>query len=164
MRPKRSLLISMRYGSDSGKIACCRKERCGSGLSTAQPKDYFLNCLIFSSGVFLKQIFILQKINLTNLSPTHFRVAGCGFVRPPEHIDAMLTTRFIANETCVLAVPTNHRLVSYDEVSIDDFRHEPVILPERRTRRHSHDLTMNIFKEGAACLSSRSMLKRSRLS
>ncbi|WP_264767645.1 LysR substrate-binding domain-containing protein, partial [Klebsiella pneumoniae] len=49
------------------------------------------------------------------------------FVRPPEHIDAMLTTRFIANETCVLAVPTNHRLVSYDEVSIDDFRHEPVI-------------------------------------
>ncbi len=86
------------------------------------------------------------------------------FVRPPEHIDATLTARFIANETCVLAVPTNHRLVSYDEVSIDDFRHEPVILPERRTRRHSHDLTMNIFKEGAACLSSRSMLKRSRLS
>ena len=72
------------------------------------------------------------------------------FVRPPEHIDAMLTTRFIANETCVLAVPTNHRLVSYDEVSIDDFRHEPVILPERRTRRHSHDLTMNIFKEGGS--------------
>ena len=72
------------------------------------------------------------------------------FVRPPEHIDAMLTTRFIANETCVLAVPTNHRLVSYDEVRIDDFRHEPVILPERRTRRHSHDLTMNIFKEGGS--------------
>lgn len=79
------------------------------------------------SGVFLKQIFILQKINLTNLSPTHFRVAGCGFVRPPEHIDATLTARFIANETCVLAVPAHHRLVSYDEVSIDDFRHEPVI-------------------------------------
>ncbi len=72
------------------------------------------------------------------------------FVRPPEHIDAMLTTRFIANETCVLAVPAHHRLVSYDEVSIDDFRHEPVILPERRTRRHSHDLTMNIFKEGGS--------------
>ncbi|MCS5946402.1 LysR substrate-binding domain-containing protein [Klebsiella variicola subsp. variicola] len=62
------------------------------------------------------------------LIPTHFRVAGCGFVRPPEHIDAMLTTRFIANETCVLAVPTNHRLVSYDEVSIDDFRYETCYL------------------------------------
>lgn len=31
------------------------------------------------------------------------------FVRPPEHIDATLTARFIANETCVLAVPAHHR-------------------------------------------------------
>ncbi len=36
------------------------------------------------------------------------------FVRPPEHIDATLTARFIANETCVLAVPAHHRLVSYE--------------------------------------------------
>lgn len=72
------------------------------------------------------------------------------FVRPPEHADATLTTRFIANETCVLAVPADHRLVSYDEVSIADFRNEPVIVPERRTRRHSHDLTMNIFREGGS--------------
>ncbi|MCS2150730.1 LysR family transcriptional regulator [Scandinavium manionii] len=70
------------------------------------------------------------------------------FVRPPEHVNAMLTTRFIANESCVLAVPAHHRLVSYDEVSIDDFFNEPVIMPERRTRPHSHDLTMNFFKAG----------------
>lgn len=70
------------------------------------------------------------------------------FVRPPEHVDATLTTRFIANESCVLAVPIHHRLVSYDQVSIDDFFNEPVIMPERRTRPHSHDLTMNVFKAG----------------
>ena len=70
------------------------------------------------------------------------------FVRPPEDVDATLTTRFIANESCVLAVPALHRLVSYDEVSIDDFFNEPVIVPERRTRPHSHDLTMNVFKAG----------------
>lgn len=70
------------------------------------------------------------------------------FVRPPEHVDVTLTTRFITNETCVLAVPAHHRLVSHNEVSIDDFRNEPVIVPERRTRPHSHDLTMNVFKAG----------------
>ncbi|MEN4981347.1 LysR substrate-binding domain-containing protein, partial [Erwinia billingiae] len=50
------------------------------------------------------------------------------FVRPPEHVDVTLTTRFITNETCVLAVPAHHRLVSHSEVSIDDFRNEPVIV------------------------------------
>ncbi|MHC8007593.1 LysR family transcriptional regulator [Klebsiella pneumoniae] len=72
------------------------------------------------------------------------------FVRPPEHIDVTLTTRFIAYETCVLAVPAGHRLVSHDEVSIADFFNEPVIVPERRTRPHSHDLTMNVFKAGGS--------------
>lgn len=68
------------------------------------------------------------------------------FVRPPEHVDATLTTRSVANESCVLAVPASHRLVGYDEVSISDFCHEPVIIPERRTRPHSHDLTMHAFR------------------
>lgn len=68
------------------------------------------------------------------------------FVRPPEHVDATLTTLFIANESCVLAVPAGHRLVSYDDVSIEDYFNEPVIIPERRTRPHSHDLTMHAFR------------------
>lgn len=72
------------------------------------------------------------------------------FVRPPEHVDVTLTTRFIANESCVLAVPAHHRLVSYDEVSISDFCNDPVIVPERRTRPHSHDLTMNVFRAGGS--------------
>jgi len=70
------------------------------------------------------------------------------FVRPPEQVDVILTTRFIAYETCVLAVPAQHRLVDYDRGSIDDFRDEPVIVPERRARPHSHDLTMDIFRSG----------------
>lgn len=68
------------------------------------------------------------------------------FVRPPEQVDATLTTLFIANESCVLAVPAGHRLVSYDDVSIEDYFNEPVIIPERRTRPHSHDLTMHAFR------------------
>ncbi|MDH1085277.1 LysR family transcriptional regulator [Pantoea brenneri] len=68
------------------------------------------------------------------------------FVRPPEQTDVTLTTRFIAHETCVLAVPAHHRLVDYDRVSIEDFCNDPVIVPERRTRPHSHDQTMNLFR------------------
>ena len=68
------------------------------------------------------------------------------FVRPPEQTDVSLTTRFIAYETCVLAVPACHWLVSHKRVSIEDFCNEPVIVPERRTRPHSHDLTINLFR------------------
>lgn len=70
------------------------------------------------------------------------------FVRPPEQVDVTLTTRFIACETCVLAVPAGHRLVGRSVVAIEDFCQEPVIVPERGTRPHSHDLTMNLFKAG----------------
>lgn len=70
------------------------------------------------------------------------------FIRPPEQVDVSLITRFITYETCMLAVPAQHSLVGYEQVSIADFAQEPVIVPERRTRPHSHDLTMNIFKAG----------------
>lgn len=68
------------------------------------------------------------------------------FIRPPEQVDVTLASRFITYESFVLAVPAGHRLVDHAIVNIDDFCDEPVILPERRTRPHSHDLTMNLFK------------------
>ncbi len=68
------------------------------------------------------------------------------FIRPPENLDSRLACRLIARETCVLAVPVNHPLASKSCVSVTDFAEESMILPERRTRPHSHDLTMNIFK------------------
>lgn len=89
-------------------------------------------------------------------------MAGCGLCASPEHVDATLTTRSVANESCVLAVPASHRLVGYDEVSISDFCHEPVIIPERRTRPHSHDLTMHAFRAAANLRSLRSTLRKNR--
>ncbi|WP_243077536.1 LysR family transcriptional regulator [Pantoea sp. MQR6] len=68
------------------------------------------------------------------------------FIRPPESLDARLDMRLITRETCVLAVPVNHTLANRDVVSVMDFKEESMIVPERRTRPHSHDLTMNIFK------------------
>lgn len=68
------------------------------------------------------------------------------FIRPPENLDSKLAVKFITRETCVLAVPAGHPLAVRTSVSVADFREEAMIVPERRTRPHSHDLTMNVFR------------------
>ncbi|WP_336778906.1 LysR family transcriptional regulator [Pantoea sp. USHLN256] len=68
------------------------------------------------------------------------------FIREPQSIDASLAVRFITRESCVLAVPIQHALAQREQVAVADFQHEAMIIPDRRTRPHSHDLTMNLFK------------------
>nr|WP_255602721.1 LysR family transcriptional regulator [Pantoea sp. DY-15] len=68
------------------------------------------------------------------------------FIREPQSIDASLAVRFITRESCVLAVPIQHALAGREQVAVADFQHEAMIIPDRRTRPHSHDLTMSLFK------------------
>ena len=68
------------------------------------------------------------------------------FIREPQSIDATLVVRFITRESCVLAVPIQHALAQRERVAVADFQHEAMIIPDRRTRPHSHDLTMSLFK------------------
>lgn len=68
------------------------------------------------------------------------------FIRSPEKLDSSLSEQFITRETCVLAVPGGHPLASNVSVCVEDFKLEPMIVPERRSRPHSHDLTMNLFR------------------
>ncbi|MGO7616565.1 LysR substrate-binding domain-containing protein, partial [Rhizobium ruizarguesonis] len=51
------------------------------------------------------------------------------------------------HETAVVAMSENHRLASRASLRIEDLADEPLIFPERRSRPHSHDLTMNLFIE-----------------
>jgi DNA-binding transcriptional LysR family regulator len=67
-------------------------------------------------------------------------------IRAPQVMDASLAIRFITRESCVLAVPLNHPLANRSHVAVEDFQHEAMIIPDRRTRPHSHDLTMSLFK------------------
>lgn len=69
------------------------------------------------------------------------------FIREPQSIDATLAVRFITRESCVLAVPIQHALAQRERVAVADFQHEAMIIPDRRTRPHSHDLTMSLFKQ-----------------
>ncbi|MCW1873101.1 LysR family transcriptional regulator (plasmid) [Erwinia sp. INIA-01] len=68
------------------------------------------------------------------------------FIRAPQTLDASLAVRFITREHCVLAVPVSHPLAAKSSVSVADFSEAAMIVADRRTRPHSHDLTMSLFK------------------
>lgn len=69
------------------------------------------------------------------------------FVRPPENPDKSLEFYFLFHETAVVAVPARHALAARKKVTIHDIADQPLIVPERRSRPHSHDLTMKLFVE-----------------
>jgi DNA-binding transcriptional LysR family regulator len=69
------------------------------------------------------------------------------FIRPPEKLDPLLEFKDLFFETAVVAVSVNHRLASMQSLTIVDLEYEPLIVPERRSRPHSYDLTMKLFAE-----------------
>jgi DNA-binding transcriptional LysR family regulator len=69
------------------------------------------------------------------------------FIRPPEVIDSQIKTTRLFHETAVVAVSARHRLASKASVTIQELAGEPLIVPERRSRPHSHDLTIKLFTE-----------------
>ncbi len=68
-------------------------------------------------------------------------------VRPPESADKRLEFLFLFHETVVVAVPARHPLANRERVGIEDLADQPLIVPERRSRPHSHDLTIKLFAE-----------------
>jgi DNA-binding transcriptional LysR family regulator len=69
------------------------------------------------------------------------------FVRPPERPDRRLEFLFLLHETAVVAVAERHPLSQRRRMRIVDLVGEPLIVPERGSRPHSHDLTMKLFAE-----------------
>lgn len=69
------------------------------------------------------------------------------FVRPPDSADKRLEFMFLFHETAVVAVSERHPLASRTSLTIADIADEALIVPERRSRPHSHDLTMKLFAE-----------------
>ncbi len=68
-------------------------------------------------------------------------------VRPPVRADKRLEFMLLFHETAVVAVPDRHRLAARRRLSIADLEDEPLIVPERKSRPHSHDLTIKLFAE-----------------
>lgn len=67
------------------------------------------------------------------------------FCRPPDVRDRRLNFRTLFFETAVVALPIDHPLANKDEIDIADLADEPLIVPDRRSRPHSHDLTIKLF-------------------
>ena len=67
------------------------------------------------------------------------------FCRPPDIRDPRINFRTLFFETAVVALPTDHPLARQTEISIADLVDAPLIVPDRRSRPHSHDLTIKLF-------------------
>ena len=81
---------------------------------------------------------------LPRLASGHLDLA---FVRPPATRDPRFELLFLFNETAVVALHARHPLARRNRVALEDLANEPLIVPERRSRPHSHDLTMKLFAE-----------------
>lgn len=67
------------------------------------------------------------------------------FCRPPDVRDPRINFRTLFFETAVVALPSDHPLAGKTEISIADLSEAPLIVPDRRSRPHSHDLTIKLF-------------------
>jgi DNA-binding transcriptional LysR family regulator len=66
-------------------------------------------------------------------------------VRPPDTRDPRLVFHHLFRETAVVAVPQGHPLAGRERIGVHDMADAPLIVPDRRSRPHSHDLTMKLF-------------------
>ncbi|WP_022706348.1 LysR family transcriptional regulator [Paracoccus zeaxanthinifaciens] len=69
------------------------------------------------------------------------------FCRPPDLRDPRITFRTLFFETAVVALPSDHPLAGQPRISIADMAEVPLIVPDRRSRPHSHDLTIKLFMD-----------------
>jgi DNA-binding transcriptional LysR family regulator len=68
------------------------------------------------------------------------------FVRPPERPDKRIEFRPLLRESAVVALSQRHALARRQSVSLQDIADQPLIVPDRRSRPHSHDLTVKLFE------------------
>ncbi len=66
-------------------------------------------------------------------------------IRPPGQIDRRIEHSMLFHETPVVAVPVRHTLARRRRIKIGALADQPLIVPDRRSRPHSHDLTIKLF-------------------
>ncbi|MFK4509644.1 LysR substrate-binding domain-containing protein [Bradyrhizobium daqingense] len=69
------------------------------------------------------------------------------FVRPPGRADKQLELRQLLHETPIVAFPQRHALAARRSITLADIAEEAMLVPDRRSRPHSHDLTIKLFEQ-----------------
>ncbi|WIW50624.1 LysR substrate-binding domain-containing protein (plasmid) [Bradyrhizobium sp. 62B] len=91
---------------------------------------------------------LLQEEKTVRLLPKLLSGAiDLAFVRPPEKMDRRLECEHLLMETAVVALPQRHALARRKWLALADIADQPMIVPDRRSRPHSHDLTMKLFEQ-----------------
>lgn len=67
-------------------------------------------------------------------------------IRPPERLDERIETMMLFHETPVVALPSRHKLANRRRLTVEALAEEPMIVPDRSSRPHSHDLTIKLFE------------------
>lgn len=70
-----------------------------------------------------------------------------GFMRPPVEHEA-LSVKSVLQEPLVAALPVNHRLATYQEISVGDLQSEPFVLFTRAKATHLYDQIISICQQG----------------
>lgn len=68
-------------------------------------------------------------------------------VRPPQRPNRALRLEHLFYETPVVAVPAGHRFARRRSLPLHDLADEPLIVPDRRSRPHSYDLSVKLFAQ-----------------
>ncbi|WGD29680.1 LysR family transcriptional regulator [Ancylobacter sp. WKF20] len=68
-------------------------------------------------------------------------------IRPPTQLARQIELRHLLRESVVVAVQSDHALAGRACVTVHELADEPLIVPNRRLRPHSHDLTIKLFAQ-----------------
>lgn len=69
------------------------------------------------------------------------------FIRPPAVMDPAIAQQFLCFEPGVVAVPESHAFANKASIAIEELATMPMIVPERRSRPHSYDMTIKLFQQ-----------------
>ena len=90
---------------------------------------------------------LLEEKTIRLLPKLRSGALDLAFVRPPDRRDDRLEFQPLLKETAIVALPQRHALARRKWLSLLDIADQPLIVPDRRSRPHSHNLTMGLFEE-----------------
>ncbi|MFG1412741.1 LysR family transcriptional regulator [Xanthobacter sp. VTT E-85241] len=68
-------------------------------------------------------------------------------IRPPRQLARQIELRHLLRESVVVAVQSDHSLARRSSITVHELAEEQLIVPNRRLRPHSHDLTIKLFAQ-----------------
>jgi DNA-binding transcriptional LysR family regulator len=102
---------------------------------------------LFRDAVPGAQVSIVERKSVELLPRLLSGRIDVALLRPPERRDPRIRLHTLLSESTVVALPADHPLTARDSLTVDDLAEAPLIVPDRPSRPHSHDLTIRLLHE-----------------